>query len=128
MKGLWDFIAPVNLGGSNRSRLSPTWGVLLARSPWGADTHPPRGKIWGGGRGGHKCEEETPRGLVSVGWRGCGEIPHGSAGSWPGGASHAPSCIPPPRRAGHPSPKRLWKVPERFPPPATAMPALSIPP
>lgn len=120
MKELWGFIAPVNLGGSNSSRRLPTWEVLLTRSLQGAETLPPRDKF--GGVGGDA--KKRPGGLVSVGWRGCGEIPSGSAVLLPlgsgEGTSHVPSCTrasPHPAEPGIPPQKGFGKSQKDFPPP-----------
>lgn len=128
MKELWGFIAPVNLGGSNSSRRLPTWEVLLTRSLQGAETPPPApprdkfGGVWGDAK-------KRPGGLVSVGWRGCGEIPSGSAVLLPlgsgEGTSHVPSCTrasPPPCRARHPSPGMALESPRRISHPPCPVP------
>lgn len=117
MKELWGFffMAPGISGAFNSSRIPPTpGGMLPATSPRGAETPPPPTPLLGDKFGGFVCVWGMPR--RDPGALTNEEIPGGSqvrGWGW-GGTSHAPSCTPaspPPRRAGHPSPKRLWKVP-----------------
>lgn len=109
--------APADLGGAPDQ--------IPARSRDTPPRPPPRDKfggVWGDAK-------KRPGGLVSVGWRGCGEIPSGSAVLLPlgsgEGTSHVPSCTrasPPPCRARHPSPGMALESPRRISHPPCPVP------